>query len=151
MSLEKILSISGKPGLYRMITQTRTGLVAESLLDGKRISVGLRHNVSLLSEISVFTLKEEVSLREVFLKIQGKEDGKPSGVNPKASKDELEEYFFEVLPEYDEDRVYPSHISKILKWYNLLVEKGITDFTDPDEAPEESEPGDEETPDTSEE
>lgn len=115
-----------------MLTQTRTGLVAESLLDGKRISVGMRHNVSLLSEISVFTLKDEISLREVFLKIQEKEDGGKTSVEPKASKEQLEEYFFEVLPEYDEDRVYPSHISKILKWYNMLLEHGLSDFSEPE-------------------
>ncbi len=140
-----------------MLTQTRTGLVAESLLDGKRISVGLRHNVSLLSEISIFTLQDEVPLREVFLKIQAKEEGKPSGISPKASKDELEEYFFEILPEYDEDRVYTSHISKIIKWYNLLVDKGITDFSDsedqtdePDGSPESDETTHPEEPDSTE-
>lgn len=137
MSLEKILSVSGKPGLYRMLTQTRTGLVAESLVDGKRVSVGMRHNVSLLSEISVFTLQEEIPLREVFLKIQEKENGAAASVDPKASRDQLEEYFFSVLPNYDEERVYPSHIAKILKWYNLLLERGISDFSEP--ADEESE------------
>lgn len=130
MSLDKILSVSGKPGLYRMLTQTRTGLVAESLIDGKRITVGMRHNVSLLSEISVFTLQDEMPLREVFLKIQEKEGGGKASIPPKSSKDELEEYFFSVLPDYDEDRVYPSHISKILKWYNMLIEQEINDFSE---------------------
>ncbi len=120
MSLEKVISISGKPGLYKLITQTRAGFVAESLLDNKRISVSVQNNVSVLSEIAIYTLNEEVPLREVFEKIKEKENGQPSSVSPKDSKDKLEEYFFEVLPEYDEDRVYASDIKKVLQWYNLL-------------------------------
>ena len=132
MSLEKILSISGKPGLYELKTQTRTGFVAESLIDGKRLSVGLRHNVSLLSEIAIYTLTEEVPLREVFNKIKEKENGEKASVNPKDPKDKLEEYFFDVLPDYDEDRVYASDIKKVVQWYNTLQEKGITNFDEPE-------------------
>lgn len=129
MSLEKILSISGKPGLYKLTTQTRSGFLAESLLDGKKISVGGRHNVSLLSEIAIYTLTEELPLREVFLKISEKENG-GEAINHKVSKDELEEYFFSVLPDYDEDRVYASDIKKVVQWYNLLVKNGVTDFSE---------------------
>lgn len=129
MSLEKILSISGKPGLYKLTTQTRSGFLAESLLDGKKISVGGRHNVSLLSEIAIYTLTEELPLREVFLKISEKEDGKEA-INHKVSKDKLEEYFFSVLPDYDEDRVYASDIKKVIQWYNLLIKNGVTDFSE---------------------
>lgn len=128
MSLEKVLSISGKPGLYRLKTQTRTGFLVESFLDGKTINVGGNHNVSLLSEIAIYTLTEEVPLREVFQKISDKEGGKET-INHKVSKLELEEYFFEVLPDYDEDRVYASDIKKVVQWYNLLVKNGITDFS----------------------
>ena len=128
MSLEKILSISGKPGLYQLKTQTRTGLLAESLLDQKRITVSTRHNVSLLSEIAIYTLTEEVPLRDVFTKIKEKENGGET-ISHKSSKDQLEEFFFEVLPDYDEDRVYASDIKKIVQWYNLLNKSGITDFT----------------------
>jgi len=129
MSLEKILSISGKPGLYQLKTQTRSGLLAESIVDGKKISVSARQNVSLLSEIAIYTLTEELPLREVFSKIFKKENG-GEAISHKSSKDELEEYFFEVLPEYDEDRVYPGDIKKVLQWYNLLTKSGITDFSD---------------------
>jgi hypothetical protein len=129
MSLEKILSISGKPGLYQLITQTRTGLLAESIVDGKKISVNARQNVSLLSEIAIYTLTEELPLREVFRKISKKENG-GEAISHKSSKDELEEYFFDVLPDYDEDRVYPGDIKKVLQWYNLLTKNGITDFSD---------------------
>ena len=129
MSLEKILSITGKPGLYKVNTQTRSGFLAESLIDGKKISVSARHNVSLLSEIAIYTLTEELPLRAVFAKISEKEDG-GEAISHKSSKDELEEYFFEVLPDYDEDRVYVSDIKKVVQWYNLLINSGMTDFSE---------------------
>lgn len=134
MSLDKILSIGGKPGLFKLVTQTRAGFVAESLLDGKKITVGFKNNVSVLSEIAIYTLDEEVPLREVFKKIQDKENGEKTPVSPKDDKIKLEEYFFEILPNYDEDRVYASDIKKVIQWYNMLHEQGITDF----EAKEES-------------
>ena len=130
MSLEKVLSISGKPGLYKMTKQTRSGFLAESLLDQKKISVSSRHNVSLLTEIAIYTLTKEVPLREIFEKIATKEDGKQT-ISHKVPKVELEEFFFGVLPDYDEDRVYPSDIKKVVQWYNLLVKNGFTDFSKP--------------------
>ncbi|WP_420400347.1 DUF5606 domain-containing protein [Flagellimonas sp.] len=130
MALDKILSIAGKPGLYKLLTQTRTGFVGESLLDGKRVTVGMRNNVSVLSEIAIYTLQEEVPLREVFSKIKEKENGQKTSVSHKAEKIALEEYFFEILPNYDEDRVYASDIKKIIQWYNLLLDNKITDFTE---------------------
>jgi len=136
MSLDKILSIAGKPGLFRLVTQTRSGFVAESLADGRKISVGMTGNVSVLSEIAIYTLDEELPLREVFARIQKKEDGGNTSINHKAGKLELEEYFFEVLPNYDEDRVYPSDIRKVIQWYNLLLDNGFEDFSDPDAAEE---------------
>jgi len=133
MSLDKILSIAGKPGLYELITQTRSGFVAESLLDGKKITVGLRNNVSVLSEIAIYTLEEELPLREVFLKIQVKEKGGKTSIPHKSDKIKLEEYFFDVLPDYDEDRVYASDIKKVIQWYNILHENDITDFSENEE------------------
>jgi len=130
MGLDKILSIAGKPGLYKLITQTRSGFVAESLMDGKKVSVGLRNNVSVLSEIAIYTLDEELPLREVFLRIQVKEKGQKTAVSHKDDKLKLEEYFFEVLPNYDEDRVYASDIKKVVQWYNILVDHGITNFSE---------------------
>lgn len=127
MSLEKILAISGKPGLYKLVTQTRGGFVAESLIDKKRLSVRIQQNVSLLSEIAIYTLTEEVPLKQVFKNIKDKENGAQTSVNPKDSKDKLEEYFFDVLPNYDEDRVYASDIKKIIQWYNLLHEHQMLD------------------------
>ncbi|MEM6721162.1 MAG: DUF5606 domain-containing protein [Bacteroidota bacterium] len=129
MSLEKILAISGKPGLYELKTQTRNGFVAESLSDGKKISVSLRHNVSLLSEIAIYTYTEEIPLGDVLEKVKQKENGAAASISHKESKNVLTDYFSEVLPDYDQDRVYPSDIKKVIQWYNLLHSKGITDFT----------------------
>ncbi|NJB72429.1 hypothetical protein GGR42_002920 [Saonia flava] len=133
MSLDKILSIGGRPGLFKLVTQTRSGFVAESLLDGKRISVSLSNNVSVLSEIAIYTLDEELPLREVFQKIKDKENGGKTSIGHKEEKIKLEEYFFEVLPNYDEDRVYASDIKKIIQWYNLLIAQGLNDFSETDE------------------
>ena len=127
MSLEKILTISGKPGLYQLQNQTRSGFLAISLVDGKKISVSAKQNVSILSEIAIYTLTEELPLSEVFTKISKKENG-GEAISHKSTKDELEEYFFEILPDYDEDRVYPSDIKKVIQWYNLLTINGITNF-----------------------
>ncbi len=141
MGLDKILAIGGKPGLFKLVTQTRAGFVAESLLDGKKITVGLRSNVSVLSEIAIYTLEKEVPLREVFQNIKSKENGGKTSVNHKDEKIKLEEYFFEILPDYDEDRVYPSDIKKVVQWYNILHDNGIKDF---EEAEAESETSGEE-------
>jgi hypothetical protein len=124
MSIKKILSVSGKPGLYELKIQTRTGFVAESLLDGKKITVGMRTNVSLLSEIAVYTYTEEIRLAQVLIAIATKENDGPA-LSHKEDDAKLKAYFREVLPEFDEDRVYTSDIKKILNWYNLLQLKGF--------------------------
>lgn len=130
MNLSKILAISGKPGLYHLESQTRTGFLATSLLDGKRISVGIRNNVSLLSEIAIYTLEKEVPLAEVFKNIKEKENNGKTTISHKANDTSLEEYFFSILPNYDEDRVYASDIKKVIQWYNLLLEKGFLEETE---------------------
>ncbi|MFK8273545.1 DUF5606 family protein [Capnocytophaga canimorsus] len=130
MKLNKVLAISGKPGLYYLESQTRSGFLATSLLDGKRMSVGIRNNVSLLSEIAVYTLEKEVPLSEVFQAIKEKENGGQTQISHKADKTELETYFFSVLPDYDEDKVYASDMRKIIQWYNLLIDKGFLDAED---------------------
>lgn len=125
MNLTKVLAISGKPGLYHLETQTRSGFLATSLADGKRISVGIRNNVSLLSEIAIYTLEKEVPLTEVFTNIKNFEEEKEARISPKSDGATLEEYFSQVLPNYDRDRVYASDIKKIIQWYNLLLAKGF--------------------------
>jgi len=132
MNLTKVLAISGKPGLYHLETQTRSGFLATSLADGKRISVGIRNNVSLLSEIAIYTLEKEVPLTEVFTNMKNFEDGKEARISPKSDGATLEEYFSQVLPNYDRDRVYASDIKKIIQWYNLLLAKGFLE-EDPQE------------------
>lgn len=134
MKLNQILTISGMPGLYQLQSRTRSGFLALSLLDGKRISIGLRNNVSLLSEIAIYTLQEERPLEEVFKAIKEKENGQKTTISHKATNEELEAYFFSVIPDYDEDRVYPSDIKKIIQWYNLLIDKGFLEETSEEEA-----------------
>lgn len=139
MELDKILAISKKPGLFKLITQSRGGFIAESLIDQKRLSVSINNNVSVLSEIAIYTLNEELPLKDVFLKIFEKEKGQDTSTSPKASKDDLEAYFFSVLPNYDEDRVYPSDIKKVLNWYNLLNKHKLLDFKTEASSTEEEE------------
>jgi Domain of unknown function (DUF5606) len=146
MNLEKILAISGKPGLYALKVQTRTGFVAESLIDGKRITVGLRSNVSLLSEVSMYTYNDEKPLVEVMRAIAKKEN---NGATPAFKEDKalLSAYFIEILPDYDQDRVYASDIKKVITWYNILQSKGLVSSEEPvkveektDESTEEAKP-----------
>ena len=124
MSLEKILSISGKPGLYVLKVQTRTGFVAESLLDGKKITVSLKSNVSLLSEISIYTYDAEKPLAEIMQNIAKKENNGQT-ISHKEDNAALLTYFREILPDYDEERVYASDVKKIVNWYNMLQERGL--------------------------
>jgi hypothetical protein len=130
MTLDKILAIAGKPGLFALKIQTRTGFVAESLIDGKKITVGLKSNVSLLSEISVYTYSEEKPLTEIMRTIAVKEDNGPA-ISHKEENSKLTAYFLEVLPDYDQERVYPSDIKKILNWYNMLQAKGLVSKEEP--------------------
>ena len=137
MQLDKIISMGGRPGLYEVAIQTRTGVVATSLVDGKRINASVRDQVSLLSEINIYGLEKEVPLREVFKMIHAKEEGKACSVKPKAPADQLEAFFFDVFQDYDEERVYPSDIKKVIQWYNILIEKAPEIFTEEAPATEE--------------
>lgn len=130
MNLEKILSISGKPGLYELKVQMRSGFIAESLLDGKKITVVMKTNVSLLSEISMYTITEEKPLTEVMRAIAIKEDNGPA-ISHKEDNNKLVAYFSEILPDYDQERVYVSDIKKVLNWYNLLQSKGLVSKEEP--------------------
>ena len=125
MELDKIIAISGRPGLFEVEVQTRSGFVAHSLVDGKRITASIRDQVSLLSEINIYGLQDEVPLAEIFQKILAKENGAVCSLKPKAPATDLEAFFFEVFQDYDEEHVYPSDIKKIIQWYNILVNKGL--------------------------
>jgi hypothetical protein len=136
MSLEKIIAISGKPGLFEIISKTKSGLIVQALSDGKRFPVNSIHNISTLNDIAIYTYEEEVPLREVFLNIHKKENGK-AAIDPKTDKDGLLAYFGEVLPEFDTERVYASNVKKVIAWYNALVASEF-DFKTMEESMEES-------------
>jgi hypothetical protein len=127
MDLSKILSISGKSGLFKTVTQTKNGVVVESLLNGKRFTAFANDRISSLEEISVFTEVDDIPLRDVLKSIFEKQKGK-AAINHKSGNNELKAFFEEVLANYDKDRVYVSDIKKIIQWYNLLLEKEILNF-----------------------
>lgn len=132
--LKGILSISGQPGLFKMVTEAKNSIIVESLITGKRMPAYSTTKISALSDISVFTETGEIQLKELFEKIQ--ETGRP--VSPKASSEEMKAIFAEVLPDYDRDRVYVSDMKKILSWYQLLSEKDLL-HDDPEEEKTEEE------------
>tara|TARA_B100000767_G_C19772931_1_gene541048 strand:- start:3247 stop:3681 length:435 start_codon:yes stop_codon:yes gene_type:complete len=125
MELDKIIAISGRPGLYEVQVQTRSGFIAHSLTDGKKVTSSLRDKVSMLSEINIYGLQAEVPLAEVFQKMITHENGAKCTIKPKDPASDLEAYFFELFQDYDEERVYPSDIKKIIQWYNILIDKGL--------------------------
>ena len=126
--LDKIISISGKPGLFILLSQTRNGVIAESIINKEKTSVNSIQHINLLSEIQVYGLVEEYPLIKVFEKIFQYESGMKTKINPKSATKYLEEYFFEVFQDYDRERVYPSHIKKIIQWYNILLDVGVLKF-----------------------
>jgi hypothetical protein len=125
MDLSGILSIAGYPGLFKMISQMKTGLVVESLLDGKRMPAYSTQKILALEDISIYTDEDDVPLAEVFEKLFKKTSGKAAIDPKKASIKELSEFLASVLPNYDRDRVYYSDLKKLFQWYNLLAEKGL--------------------------
>lgn len=120
MTLAKLIVVTGKPGIFKISSQTKAGLLVESLTDNKRFPIHNIHNVSSLNDIAIYTDEDEVPLRTIFKTIYDKEEGKPT-INHKESKKVLTDFFTEILPNYDVERVYPSNIKKIVQWYNMLV------------------------------
>jgi hypothetical protein len=123
--LKDILSISGKPGLYKLIVQKENMFVVESLTDKKRIPVYLRDKAMSLGDIKIYTEEEGIPLSVVLTGIRIKENGEPILFSPNIQPDELRKYFEQILPAYDQEKVYPSDIKKIMNWYNLLLKEGI--------------------------
>lgn len=136
MALDKIISISGQPGLYQVISQTKYGLVAENLEDGKRVPVYSNLKVVSLAEISIYTAEDEVPLNDVMLKLMEIEGGKPVSVK---SDNEAKDKFEQVLPTYDRERVYVSDMKKLLKWYNALLKRDLI-VKDEEETASEEQP-----------
>jgi hypothetical protein len=120
MDFKDIVAINGRPGLYEMKAQSKGGFIVASLDEGKKIPIAATSNISALNEIAIYTYGEDVPLRVIFRSIAGKEDGKAS-LSHKESARLLTDYFREILPSYDEDRVYVSNIKKVLQWYNILA------------------------------
>tara|TARA_B110000444_G_scaffold111040_1_gene104783 strand:- start:946 stop:1470 length:525 start_codon:yes stop_codon:yes gene_type:complete len=140
MNLEGIIAISGKPGLFKIIGQTKNGVVVESLLNANRLAMSSSSKMSALQDIAIYTYTEEIPLVEVLDMIRVKESGKIS-IGHKSSKDVLISYFNEVLKNFDEDRVYVSDIKKVISWYNTLQKSGFAVASDPsktDDAIEEN-------------
>ena len=136
--LKKILSVSGKPGLYKLVSTSKTITLVESLIDGKRFPIYSHEKIVSLGEIAIYTSEDEVPLKDVFVKIKENEDGGKISDDKRSSNKELFSYFETVLPTYDREKVYASDIKKIATWYNLLMDNNIdfeteeskTDFED---------------------
>ncbi len=128
--LKTILSISGKPGLYKLISQGKNMLIVESITDEKkRIPVYGNEKVISLADIAMYTTDAEVPLKQILSFLLKKEDGKLASIDTKKSSgDQLRAYFAEILPDFDRERVYVTDIKKLISWYNILVTNGINDF-----------------------
>ncbi len=139
MELKEILAISGQPGLYKYVAQSTRGVIVESLIDGKRMNAAASAKVSTLTEISMFTEGEDISLADVFTKIFDYTKG-AAAISHKESSEKIKAEFAAVLPEYDRDRVHVSDMKKCFAWFNILVSAGMTKF----ELPSYNEPSSEE-------
>lgn len=128
MKLREILAISGQPGLYKYIAQSKGGVIVESLADGKRTNVSSNAKVSALSEISMFTETEDVPLADILTKLFAHTGGAQT-ISHKSSPEQLKSLFEKILPDYDRERVHVSDIKKLVQWYNILVAAGMTEFS----------------------
>ena len=128
--LRTILAISGKPGLYKLVSRAQNSLIVETLdATHKRLPAFATDRITSLGDIAMFTETEDVPLFKVLMSLQTLEVGKKSSVDyKKACGDELREYFAKILPNFDRDRVHNSDIKKLIQWYNILIENGVTDF-----------------------
>ena len=129
---QTILAIAGKPGLYKLVTRGNNNLIVEALdATHRRMPAFATDRITSLGDIAMFTETDDVPLTDVLENLKNLEGGKKASINEKkASSAELREYFSKVLPEWDQDRVKDSHIKKLITWYNILIEAGITDFKD---------------------
>ncbi|WP_298883501.1 DUF5606 domain-containing protein [uncultured Polaribacter sp.] len=137
MEFSKIIAVTGKPGLFQVISQTKNAVIAESLIDNKRLAINATQNVSLLENIAIYTYEEDVPLLDIFTAMFEKTAGKEA-ISHKESSKKLTAFFAEVLPNYDEERVYASNIKKVIQWFNVLVKAGM-DFTKVEATTEETE------------
>lgn len=138
MDLSKILAIAGKPGLYKMLAQTKNGLVVEGIPEGKKFTAFSHERISTLEEISIYTEGEDMPLKEVLKAIYDKVDGKEA-LSHKSSNEELKTFFGEAVPDYDKENVYVSDIKKVINWYNSLYKLNLLDFTDEEKEEDKAE------------
>lgn len=135
MDLSKIVTIAGRPGLYQVKSQSVGKIIVESLIDGKCSPAFARERMSSLEEISIYSVDEDRPLKEVFRSIHEKMGDKVDFDVKKATNDQLKAKFLEIMPDYDQDAVYPSDMKKVFLWYQMLMNRGLLDFTE--EAKEE--------------
>jgi len=129
---QTILAISGKPGLYKLVTRGKNNLIVEAL-DGthRRMPAFGTERITSLNDVAMYSEEDDVPLTTILENMKKLENGQKASIDPKkATSDELQDYFTKVLPQWDRDRVKNSHIQKLIQWYNILVEAGITDFQD---------------------
>lgn len=150
--LKTILAISGKPGLYKLISQGKNMLIVESLVNGKRLPAYGRDKIISLGDIAIYTSDEDKPLGDVLESLKEKAEGKPVDVKALGDDAGIRAYFKEVLPDFDDDRVYTADIKKVLSWYNVLINAGITDFreAEPEAEATDEKPAEEETAETKE-
>lgn len=130
--LKEILSISGKPGLQKLISNSSNAIIVESLTDGKRFPAYSNSKIIALADISIYTETEDLPLKEIFKRMYEKENGKQA-ISHKDATEKIIAYFTEIVPEYDKERVYTSDMKKVIQWYNLLVDKNLLDFNEEEE------------------
>ncbi len=133
MDLTKIVSISGYPEVFKIIKESRKGVIVESLQTGKRMQAFLHQKISSLEDIAIFTQDGDIQLKDVFRRIHEKENGGKAPDPKDVTQDGVKQYFEQILPEYDRDRVYVSDMKKVMRWYNMLLDKGLLDFSDEQE------------------
>jgi hypothetical protein len=136
MEFNKIIAVTGKPGLFQVISQSKSAIIVSTLTDDKKIAISATQNVSLLENIAIYTYEEDIPLLQVFKTMFEKTEGKEA-VSHKESGKKLEAFFAEVLPDYDAERVYTSNIKKVIQWFNLLVKSGM-DFSKIEASEEEN-------------
>jgi hypothetical protein len=129
MDLSKILSLAGRNGLFKVVSQAKNAVIVESLIDGKRFPAFGHDKISSLEEISVFTTGEDIALKDVFKAFYVKLEGKPA-IDSKSDNISLKKFFLEMVSDYDQDRVYISDIKKMVSWYNMLLQQNLLDFSE---------------------
>ena len=127
MEFNKIIAVTGKPGLFQVISQSKNAIIVQGINDTKTVAINATQNVSLLENIAIYTYEEDLPLLEVFKAMSEKTNGEKA-ISHKESGNKLSSFFAEVLPNYDDERVYTSNIKKVIQWFNILIDAGI-DFS----------------------